>query len=169
VTLDNTPTYEAECRQAVPYEVIGRMIPKQTMVAVRVDPNDPNEIALDLATPPPTVTVQREGGGAAEVLARGVPERAVIVATQPMGMRNPEGVDIHAFVLSVLQDGHAPREARVANPVPPEARALLFNRANLPATVLPEEPDGVVIDWTAALAEFAKQFRPTDSGIQHLL
>jgi hypothetical protein len=98
-----------------------------------------------------------------------MPVRAVIVATQPMNMRNPEGVDIHAFVLSVLQEGRAPREARVANPVPPEARTLLVNGANLPAKVLPEEPEGVVLDWTAALTEFAKQVRPTDAGIQHLL
>jgi hypothetical protein len=169
VTLDNTPPYEVECRQAISYEALGRLVPKQTMVAVRVDPNDPNEIAIDLNTPPPTVTVQREGGGAAEVIARGVPVRAVIVAAQPMGMRNSEGVDIHAFVLTVLQDGRAPREARVANPVPPDARPLLVVGANLPAKARPEEPEGVVIDWRAARAEFAGRFRSPDTGIQHLL
>ena len=168
VTLDNTPSYEVECRQAVSYQAIGRMIPGQTVVAVRVDPNDPNEIALDLNTPPPTVTMQRQDGGAAEVLARGVPVRAVIVATQPMWLRNPEGLDIHAFQLSVMQDGRAPRETRVANPVPPEARSLLVVGANLPAKVLPEEPDGVAIDWSAALTELAQRVRP-DAGLQHLL
>jgi hypothetical protein len=157
VTLDNTPAYQAQVRQAVPYQVIGQMIPGQTAVAVRVDPEDPSHVALDLATEPPTVTVAREGGGAAEVLARGVPVRAVIVATQPMGMKNPEGLDIHAFILTVLQDGQAPRQTKVGNPVPPEAVPLLFNGANVPAKVLPEEPDGVVIDWQAALAEYSKQ------------
>jgi hypothetical protein len=157
VTLDNTPAYQAQCRQAIPVNVIGQMVPGQTAVAVRVDPNDQSVVAIDLANAPPTVTVQREGGGAADVLARGAPVRAVIIATQPMGMKNPEGVDIHAFILTVLQDGQAPRQAKVGNPVPPEAVPLLFNGANLPAKVLPEEPEGVVIDWTAALAEYSKQ------------
>ena len=105
---------------------------------------------------PPTVTVKREGGGAAEVLARGLPVRAVIVQTQPLGMKNEEGVDLHAFLLTVLPEGKAPYQAKVGNPVPTEAVPLLYPGANLPAKVLPEEPDGVVIDWAGALAEIIK-------------
>jgi hypothetical protein len=33
---------------------------------------------------------------------------------------------------------------------------LLFPGSNLPAKVLPEEAQGVCIDWKAALAEFTK-------------
>jgi hypothetical protein len=33
---------------------------------------------------------------------------------------------------------------------------LLYPGCNLPAKFLPSEPEGVVIDWTAALAEFLK-------------
>ena len=156
VTLDNTPTYQAQCRQAVPVVALAQLVPGQTVVAVRVDPNDPTTIALDFASEPPTVTVKREGGGAAEVLARGLPVRAVIVQTQPLGMKNEEGVDLHAFLLTVLPEGKAPYQSKVGNPVPTDAVPLLYPGANLPAKVLPEEPDGVVIDWAAALAEIIK-------------
>ena len=156
VTLDNTPTYRAQCRQAVTVVALSQLSPGQTVVAVRVDPNDQSVIALDFASEPPTVTVKREGGGAAEVLARGDPVRAVIVQTQPLGMKNQDGVDLRALLLTVLQEGKAPRQAKVGNPVPAEAVPLLYPGANVPAKVLPEEPDGVVIDWKAALAEFAK-------------
>jgi hypothetical protein len=38
-----------------------------------------------------------------------------------------------------------------------EAAALPYPGANLPAKVMPGEPQGVVIDWRAALAEFTKK------------
>jgi hypothetical protein len=71
-------------------------------------------------------------------------------------MKNPHGVDMHAFVLTVMPDGQKPYQTKVGNPVPEEAVPLLFPGSNLPAKVLPEEPEGVVIDWDAALAEFTK-------------
>ena len=46
--------------------------------------------------------------------------------------------------------------AKVGNPVPEEAVPLLYPGSNLPAKVLPEEPQGVVIDFKSALAEFTK-------------
>ena len=30
----------------------------------------------------------------------------MIVQTQPLGMKNPQGVDMHAFILTVMPDGH---------------------------------------------------------------
>src|SRR6266511_2868720 len=116
-----------------------------------------DEIALDLATEPPEVTIaQSQGASAAEVLERGNPVRAVIVQTQPLGMKNQQGVDVHAFVLTVMPDGQKPYQTKVGNPVPEEAVPLLFPGSNLPAKVLPEEPEGVVIDFKAGLAEFTK-------------
>jgi len=60
------------------------------------------------------------------------------------------------FVLTVMRDGQKPFQAKVGNPVPDDAVPLLFNGSNLPAKVLPEEPEGVVIDFKAALEEFTK-------------
>src|SRR5712692_3992973 len=106
VTLDNVPPYTATCRQAVPLTVLPQMVPGQTVAAVRVNPDNHDEIALDLATEPPEVTMsQPQGASAAEVLERGNPVRAVIVQTQPLGMKNQQGVDMHAFVLTVMPDG----------------------------------------------------------------
>jgi hypothetical protein len=157
VTLDNVPPYTATCRQAVPLTVLPQMVPGQTVAAVRVNPDNHDEIALDLATEPPEVTMsQSQGASAAEVLERGNPVRAVIVQTQPLGMKNQQGVDMHAFVLTVMPDGQKPYQAKVGNPVPEDAVPLLFPGSNLPAKVLPEEPNGVVIDFKAALAEFTK-------------
>jgi hypothetical protein len=157
VALDNVPVYTASCRQSVPITVLPRFVPGQTVVAVRVNPDNHDEIGLDLETNPPEVTMaQGQGASAADVLARGNPVRSVIVQTAPLGMKNPHGVDMHAFVLTVMPEGQKPYQAKVGNPVPDDAVPLLFPGSNLPAKVLPEEPDGVVIDWDAALAEFTK-------------
>jgi hypothetical protein len=157
VTLDNVPAYTASCRQSVPLTVLPQFVPGQTVAAVRVNPDNHDEIALDLATEPPEVTIaQSQGASAAEVLERGNPVRAVIVQTQPLGMKNQHGVDVHAFVLTVMPDGQKPYQTKVGNPVPDEGVPLLFPGSNLPAKVLPEEPEGVVIDFKAAMAEFTK-------------
>ena len=47
-------------------------------------------------------------GSAAELLAIGTPARAVIIQSQPMGMRSQAGVDMYAFVVTVLCDGRQP-------------------------------------------------------------
>jgi hypothetical protein len=73
VVLDNVPAYNATCRQAIPITVLPRMVPGQTVCAVRVNPDNHDEIALDLATEPPEVTLAQGSGQAtaADVLARG--------------------------------------------------------------------------------------------------
>jgi hypothetical protein len=158
VMLDNTPAFRAQCRQAVPMMVLPQLSSGQAIVAVRVNPEDHNQIALDLNTEPPEVTVARDESGltAADILAAGADVRAVIVQSQDMGMKNPEGVDIHGFLLTVMQDGAAPRQVQIGLAVPPEAVPLLFPGSNVPAKVVESEPDSVIIDWKAALAEFAK-------------
>ncbi|HMF03357.1 MAG TPA: hypothetical protein VKH17_00980 [Acidimicrobiia bacterium] len=158
VVLDNVAPYNATCRQSIPITVLPQIVPGQSVVAVRVNPDNHDVIALDLATEPPEVTLAQGSGQAtaADVLARGTPVRAVIVQTQPLGVKNPHGVDMHAFVLTVMLDGQKPYQAKVGNPVPDDAVPLLYPGSNLPAKVLPEEPQGVVIDFKAALEEFTK-------------
>lgn len=155
VTLDGQDPYQATCRQAVPLAAVPQFVPGQTMVAVRVNPNDRNEIALDLATPPPTVTAKpSEGPRASDILRTGDPAKAVIVQTQPLGMKNPEGVDLHAFVLTVIRDGQTPYQVQVGNPVPEAAVPLLYPGSELPAKIQSDNPEGVVIDFEAALAQY---------------
>jgi hypothetical protein len=157
VALDNVPVYTATCRQSVPITVLPRLVPGQTVTAVRVNPDNHDEMALDLATEPPEVVMVPGSGQAtaADVLARGNPVRAVIVQTQPLGME-PTGRR-HA---RVHPDGHARRPEAVpgqgAQPRPEDAVPLLFSGSNLPPKVQPEEAQGACVDWTAALAEFTK-------------
>ena len=157
VTLDNQDPYQATCRQAVRLELLPQLQPGKTLVAVRVNPNDPQEIALDLNSEPPSVTVTRDPGhSAADILASGTPCRAVIIESQDYNAKSPDGVEIYAFVLTVIVDGRAPYQITVGNPVPDEAIPLLYPGNNLPAKKGPGDND-VVIDWKAALASYTEK------------
>lgn len=159
VSLDNTPRYMATCRQAIRATILPQLLGGGATVAVRVDPDDHQTIALDLATEPPVITVSPSDGdantgSAAEILDLGEPCRAVIVETLPLGRRNAAGIDLHAFSLTVLADGHAPYQTKLGMPVPPEAVPLLYPGNNVPAKRLPERGDQyVMIDWRQALAD----------------
>ena len=158
VTLDNQDPYQATCRQAVRLEQLPLFQPGKTLVAVRVNQNDPQEIALDLNTEPPSVTVKRDPGrlSAAEILANGTDCRAVIIESQDYNSKNPEGVEIYAFVLTVIVDGRAPYQITVGNPVPDEAIPLLYPGNNLPAKKGSGDNE-VVIDWKAGLASYTEK------------
>jgi hypothetical protein len=154
VALDQVPPFQATCRQAVSLMVLPQLA-AGAVVAVRVNPNDHNEIALDLNSEPPTVTMAQQEGQetAADILAKGVEARAVIVQSQLLGMKNPAGVDLYGFQLTVMVDGRAPYQIQVGNPVPPEAVPLLYPGSNVPAKMMPGSDNSVAIDWTAAIAE----------------
>ena len=158
VSLDNTPRYTATCRQAVLATVLPQLLNPGTTVAVRVDPNDHSEIALSLGEAPPVITMAATGdantGSAAEILAYGEDCRAVIVESQPLGRKNPKGVDMYALLLTVLADGSAPYQVPVGNPVPPNAVPLLYPGNNVPAKRMPSKGEKyIVVDWEKAVAE----------------
>lgn len=159
VRLDNTPPYTAQVRQSVQLAWVPQFVPGQTMVAVRVDPADHSRVALDFSREAPTVTVPEPAAGtpsAASVLASGVPVRAVVIQSQPLNARNQAGADLYALVLTILQEGHAPRQVQVGNPVPASCVPLLYPGSNMPARAVPDQPQMVVIDWDAALAEASR-------------
>jgi hypothetical protein len=158
VALDNTPRYNATCRQAVRATVLPQLMLPGATVAVRVDQQDHSRIALSLGEDPPTVTLASEGdpntGSAARILEYGVPCKAVIVETQPLGMRNPAGKAMYAFLLTVMSDGRPPYQTQVGNPVPDEAIPLLYPGNAVPAKRMADGNDNeIVIDWDAALAQ----------------
>ncbi len=158
VTLDNVPRYTATCRQAVKATVLPQLMLPGATVAVRVDPNDHDRIALSLGEQPPVVTMASSGdpntGSAARILEEGMPCKAVIVETQPLGTRNQKGDDMYAFLLTILADGRAPFQIQVGNPVPASAVPLLYPGNTVPAKRMPTGDERqVVIDWQAALAQ----------------
>ncbi len=158
VSLDNVPRYMATCRQAVRATVLPQLATPGTTVAVRVDPDDHSRIALSLGEEPPTVTMASSGdpntGSAARILEYGVPCKAVIVQSQPMGMRSSTGKDMYAFLLRVMADGRSPYQVQVGNPVPESAVPLVYPGSTVPAKRMPDSDDHeIVIDWDAALAQ----------------
>ncbi len=158
VALDNVPRYTATCRQAVRATILPQLMMPGAMVAVRVDPYDHSRIALSLGEPAPTVTIARSGDSntrsAARILELGVPCNAVIVETQPLGMRNPNGDDMYAFTLTVIAEGRPPYQIQLGNPVPAAALPLLYPGHTVPAKRMPDGDDReLVIDWEAALAQ----------------
>jgi hypothetical protein len=154
VSLDGKDPYTATCKQRIPEIEIPRFQPGATTVAVRVNAEDPSQIALDLGTEPPVVTTPAGTGNhsAAEILASGLAAKAVIVESMPLGKKNPAGVDIYAFTLTVIPEGKDPYQIQVGNPTPPAALPFLFPGSRVPVKI-GSEPNAVVIDWVAAAAE----------------
>src|SRR5258708_38335961 len=84
VSLDGKAPYTASCKQRMPEIQIPPLQPCATTVAVRANPADLTQIALDFSTEPPVVTTPGGAGNhsAAEILATGAPGQAVIVQFQ---------------------------------------------------------------------------------------
>jgi hypothetical protein len=154
VSLDGKAPYTATCKQRIPEIHIPQIQPGNTTVAVRANPAELTQIALDFATEPPVVTTPGGSGNhsAAEILATGAPGRAVIVQYQPLGKRNPAGVDIYAFMLTVMPHNGDPYQIQVGNPAPPAALPYLFPGSRVPV-MSGTNPNAVVIDWETAVAE----------------
>jgi hypothetical protein len=91
-------------------------------------------------------------GSAAHVLEAGLPAQVIVRHAQRLGIQNPQGLDMYALTLSVMIEGREPYDVSVGNPVPPEGAAMLIPTTPLPARVLADNPQAVVIDWTLALS-----------------
>jgi hypothetical protein len=154
VSLDGKDPYMATCKQRIPEIQIPNFASGGAVVAVRANPADLTQIALDLETEPPVVTTPEGSGNhsAKEILATGESGRAVIVESMPLGKKNPEGVDIYAFTLTVMPEGKDPYQINVGNPTPPAALPFLFPGSRVPVKI-GSIPNAVVIDWAAAAAE----------------
>jgi hypothetical protein len=153
VSLDGRAPYTARCTQRVPEIQIPQIQPGATTVAVRANPDDVTQIALDFTSEPPVVTTPgaSANNSAAEILATGHPGHAVIVGSQALGKRTPAGVDMYAYALTVMPDGKDPYQIQVGNPTPPSALPFLFPGSRVPVKI-GTDPNAVVIDWDAAVA-----------------
>jgi hypothetical protein len=159
VYLDNTPPFPAQVRKRIPVYALGQIQPGHTTVAVRVDPSDHSRVGIDFSVEPPVVQLASTPGKmtAQEVLASGESCQAVIIQFEPLGVKSSiSGLDMYAFMLTVMVPGQAPYQIQVGNPVPPEAVPLLYPGSSLPAKVLMGRPNDLVIDWQAAIASHTK-------------
>ena len=153
VFLDGEQPYIAQARQRIPEWQIGQISQGGATVAVRVDPADPQRVAVDFQSEAPVVTLaQSPDGGAERILAEGNPADVVIVANSPLGIRSHTGHEVHLFTLTVSVPGQAPYQVQIGNPAPIDVLPLLFPGSRVPAKVLAGDPNSVAIDWDAALA-----------------
>ena len=152
VFLDGQQAYIAECRQKVEEWRLSQLVGQA--FAVRVDRQNPMQIALDFSMQAPVVTMARPADGqssAATVLATGTPAEAVIVSNTPLGLRSWDGNDVHLFVLTVIPAGGAPYQVQLGNPMPAGALPYVFPGARVPVKV-GATPQDVAIDWSMAAA-----------------
>ena len=158
VSLDGKDPYTASVKQRIPEIQIPQIQVGSTTVAVRANPDDPSQIAIDFNAAPPEVTTAAGQGehSAAQLLATGAPGTAVIQQWQELGKKNPEGVEIYAFALTVMPEGKDPYVIQVGNPTPPKALPFLFPGSKVPVKI-GNDPNAVVIDWDQAVAEDKKK------------
>lgn len=153
VFLDGEQPYVAQARQRILEYQIPQLSQGGALVAVRVDPADPQRIAIDFQSEAPVVTLAKApDGGAERILERGLPADLVIVGNSPLGVRNYLGHDVHIFTLTVSVSGQAPYQVQVGNAVPARALPLLYPGSKVPGKVMAGEPNSVAIDWDAASA-----------------
>ncbi len=157
VSVDGKDPYTATAKQRIPEIQLPQIQPGNTTVAVRVSQDDPSQVAIDFDSAPPEVTTPAGQGehSAAYLLANGAPGRAVIQQWQELGKKNPEGVEIYAFALTVMPEGKDPYQIQVGNPTPPKALPFLFPGSKVPVKI-GSDPNAVVIDWDQAAAEDKK-------------
>jgi len=146
--------YAAVVSQRVQEILIPQLSSGEAVVAVRVDPNDHSRVAIDFDSPVPEVTLAASSDPkltAAWLLANGKPIKVVLVGDQPLGKKNPEGIEMYALQLTVYDGVPTPYQLLVGNPVPASALPLLFPGSKLHAR-LGDDPNSVVVDWGAGAA-----------------
>lgn len=183
VTLTGRPPYSAALQQGVRMDALASTTAGETVVVVRVDPNDATCVVIDYAltlvptSTEPTVSgpwsqasksvtitagsvinlrhpEPSQRGSAADVLTTGNPVRVELLQCAPYPAKGHDGNDVYLFALAVSSNGPSSFGVRVGNPVPPDALRLLTLGRTLPARQLESSPSQVVIDWAEALHEY---------------
>ena len=152
VMIDNTQPYQVNVEQRIP-EIRLPQLSQQPIVAVRVDPANHNNVCIDFNAQVPVVTVPRSTGpdSAAHILETGKPVKVVLVANQPMGLKNADGHDMQMLTLTVYEGVDTPYQTKVGNPVPATALPLLYPGSKLHAK-LGSQQSSIVVDWSAGAA-----------------
>ena len=150
VMIDGQQPWQAQVSQRIQEVYIPQLSAGGAVVAVRVDPNDHNHLAIDFDTPVPEVTLPASEGqnSAAWILEHGKPITVVLVANQPIGVNNAKGDPVHALTLTVATGVPTPYQIQVGNAVPATALPLVFPGSKLHAK-LGDGPNDVVVDWAA--------------------
>lgn len=154
VLTDGQQPYQARITQRVPEVNIPQLQQPGVVVAVRVDPADPQHVAIDFASQPPEVRLPEATGpgSAADILATGKPIVVVLVADQKLGVMNAKGDPVHALTLTIAEGVDTPYQIQVGNAVPASALPLVYPGSKLHAKLGAGSND-VVVDWAAGPAK----------------
>ncbi len=149
VLLDGQLPYQAAAQQRVPELYLSTQFQPGAAVAVRVDPAQPQRIALDINTPAPSVRLARNSGpGSAEdILEHGTDATVVLVESMDAGYQDYRGYEMYAFQLTVATGAPQPYQVQAGNAVPPESLPLLYPGSKLHAKI-GSDPNQVVVDFS---------------------
>ncbi|MFZ4584939.1 MAG: hypothetical protein ACOYNI_06880 [Acidimicrobiia bacterium] len=148
--------YAAKSHQKILEWDMARIQPGATVCAVRVDPTDPQRVAIDWQTEPPgQITAPATPGEHTgdEIIATGEACTVVVAAFQDANMKHPRaGLPVYAFMLTVVPQSGDPYQVQLGIGVPPAALPRLFNGVQLPAKRIPGLAEDVMIDWDPVVA-----------------
>ena len=153
VMMDGQQPFQAQVSQRVQEVLIPQLTKPGVVLAVRVDPADHANVAIDFAHPAPQVRLPESSGAgsAAEILSTGTPITVVLVANTPIGVTNAKGDPVHALTLTIATGVPTPYQIQVGNAVPATALPLVFPGSKLHAK-LGAGPNDIVVDWAAGAA-----------------
>lgn len=151
VPLDGSDFYTAHCTHPIPQVYLPKLHEPGAAVAVRVDPDDPQHIAVDLAhdvPPAPVIAVSDDGTRQkvethkgtftyADLIRDGRPCTVDVLAVIPLNELTQAGLPATGLVLQVHRDDVAPYQAQVALNIPEAAVSVVQPGAQLPAKWLP--------------------------------
>jgi hypothetical protein len=148
VLMDGQVPYRAAARQRVPEVYLAQLQSGAAGVAIRVDPADPQKIALDLRSAPPVPRIaQSTGPGTASYIREnGRDGTAVIVASAPLGYENYLGYPMQTFTLTVVDGAPQPYQTQAASAVPPASLPLVFPGSKVHVKI-GDQPHEVVVDF----------------------
>jgi hypothetical protein len=151
VPLDGSDFYTAYCTFPIPQVYLPKINEPGAAVAVRVNPNDPQDIALDLAHDvPPAPIVLHSDDGASEVVQTnkstytyeelirdGRPCTVEVSAVFPLNQLTQAGLPASGLILQVHRDGAAPYQAQIGTHIPDAVVPVVVPGAQLPGKWLP--------------------------------
>ena len=171
VGLEGEDAYQATTSHPVPLIYIPKLQEEGAAVAIRVDPKDPQHIALDLGTEVPPapifvvsddgtkqkVTTSKSSFTTAEILRDGASCTVEVLAVIPLNQLASDGGPATGIVMTVHRDGVPDYQAQIGAHIPEAAVATVVVGATLPARWvtgpgLPTDVNLVSPDWSAILA-----------------
>ncbi len=171
IGLNGEEPYEATCKHSIPLIYIPKLQEPGAAVAVRVDPNDPQNIELDLGTEVPaapivfvsddgsseTLKINKETASSADILRDGAPCTVQVLLVFPLNQLAADGGPATGLVLQVHRDGVEDYQAQIGLHIPEAALPSVVVGATLPAKWvpgpgLPSDVNLVCPDWAAIAA-----------------